>query len=84
MRRILSISLILFAAFLLVSCSDDDNGGEKPAAFDNWNDPKSPNYKPEGYNPVLGEWLTYGKGYKIVFTNDLTYQTSYNTNDGWE
>jgi hypothetical protein len=41
-----------------VSCGGDDN--DNPENFvwgGDWNDPNDPNYKPEGYNPIQGDWV---------------------------
>lgn len=46
---------------MLSSCSDDNNDNEDDPLPQNWkgdwNDPSDPNYKPDGYNPIEGEWL---------------------------
>lgn len=86
MKKLLSISLLLFSLSLFVSCSSDDdnndNGGGT-TTFDNWNDPKSPNYKPNGYNPLFGEWVKYDKMITLVFTNDFKFKTIDWINGKW-
>jgi len=78
MKRLLYILFVLFSlGAVTLSCSDDDDGGE--AAFDNWNDPSSPNYKPQGYNPIRGSWEKYrtsplDKRHKYMFTSEFKYQ----------
>lgn len=86
MKKLLSFTLFLSILLLLPSCSsddDNDNNGGGTTTFDNWNDPKSSNYKPEGYNPLLGEWIKSDKMIKLIFTNDFKYKESFYENGSW-
>ncbi len=87
MKKLVSFALLLFLlCMVLPSCSSDDdgnNGGGSTTAFDDWNDPKSPNYKPNGYNPIVGEWIRDDSMLKYIFTNDFQYRKSYYENGVW-
>lgn len=88
MKKLLSFTLFLSILLLLPSCSsddDNDNNGGGTTTFDNWNDPKSSNYKPEGYNPLLGEWIKQNTNntYKVIFTSDFKYQESWYEKGAW-
>lgn len=80
------LTYILLTVFLLTACSSDDNypspnPDPDPTPSDwngDWNDKNDPNYKPEGYNPIEGEWVAYslnGKNYTesffLKFSSDL-------------
>lgn len=81
------LTYILLTVFLLTACSSDDNypspnPDPDPTPSDwngDWNDKNDPNYKPEGYNPIEGEWVAYslnGKNYTESFFlkfNDKRY-----------
>ncbi len=93
MKKLFYILLFSALAFSAYSCGsdDDDDNYDKPTnneevlEFDDWNDKKSPNYKPEGYNPIEGEWLEYGPKVptvKIVFTKDFRHMYSHLIADG--
>jgi|GEM_PF-1914690 len=88
MKKLVSLTLLLLSLWVLQSCSsdDDDNtGGGSTTTFDDWNDPKSPNYKPNGYNPIEGEWVDFpfSYGLKLIFTSDFQYKKSYYENGVW-
>lgn len=73
MKKLFYILLFTTLTFGAYSCGSDDNN-ETPLKFDDWNDKRSPNYKPEGYNPIEGEWLQSGPPnpiFKIIFTKDF-------------
>lgn len=66
------IFYIFLFSFLLTACGSDDNypaPNPDPTPSDwngDWNDKNDKNYKPEGYNPIEGEWQAYslnGKEY---------------------
>lgn len=76
MKKILLLTLtVILFGFTNCSSSDDDNGnGGGTTTFDNWNDPKSPNYKPEGYNPIKGDWIRkHYTGAIYRYTDDFKY-----------
>lgn len=73
MKKVLSL-LFVFSLFLFfASCSEDEKVYNWRG---NWNDPKDPNYKAEGYNPVKGMWkgntigLYFSEDFKI---HDVSY-----------
>lgn len=79
MKKLFYILLFTTLTFGAYSCGSDDEN-EPPLEFDDWNDKRSPNYKPEGYNPLEGEWLEQGSPkptFKIIFTKDFEDQYSY-------
>lgn len=89
MKKLLYILLLTTFTLNFTACSDDDNtNNEPPLEFDDWNDVRSENYKPEGYNPVLGEWLELGSTKptsKIIFTDNYEEKLSYLGNNGnWQ
>ena len=59
MKKLFYILLFTTLTFGAYSCGSDDQN-EPSLEFDDWNDKRSPNYKPEGYNPIEGEWLELG------------------------
>ena len=59
MKKLFYILLFTTLTFGAYSCGSDHEN-EPPLEFDDWNDKRSPNYKPEGYNPIEGEWLELG------------------------
>lgn len=75
MRKLLFLLTVLLAA---TACSSDDPDPIGSKDFDDWNNPSSENYKPDGYNPIKGDWiLTEKNGSTEVdflvyrFSNDL-------------
>ncbi|MDU1904603.1 MAG: hypothetical protein E6772_07460 [Dysgonomonas sp.] len=81
MKKLVSFALLLFSlCMVLPSCSsdDDDNtGGGSTTTFDDWNDPKSPNYKPNGYNPIEGNWLMKNGSYTVVFSDSFEFRETH-------
>lgn len=80
MKNILSLIFVLSLFFVFASCSEDEKVYNWHG---NWNDPKDPNYKAEGYNPVKGMWkgnvkgLYFSEDFKIhdvTYLEDGTYQ----------
>lgn len=84
MKKLLYILLLSTLTFGFAACGSDDDDNRPPMEFDDWNDDRSPNYKPEGYNPVLGEWIEDSKkeNFKIIFTEGFWQKTEYKNNDG--
>ncbi len=73
MKKLFYILLFTTLTFGAYSCGSDHEN-EPPLEFDDWNDKRSPNYKPEGYNPLEGEWLEQGPPnpiFKMIFTKDF-------------
>lgn len=87
MKKLLYILLLTTFTMNFTACSDDDNtNNEPPLEFDDWNDVRSENYKPEGYNPILGHWhyTKQNATMKIVFTEDFYEKSGYkNENEEW-
>lgn len=74
---------IFLSSFLLTACGGDDNYPTLSEWNGDWNDKNDKNYKPEGYNPIEGEWQAYslnGKGYTdhyyIKFSSTLNMSES--------
>lgn len=94
MKKLFYILLFSALAFSAYSCGsdDDDDNYDKPTnneevlEFDDWNDKKSPNYKPEGYNPIEGVWyaefLAPEPIFKMEFTKDFRILCSSLQKDG--
>lgn len=68
MKKILAFILLFSLSFAMISCGDD---AEVYDWKGDWNDPKDPNYKPEGYNPIKGIWKERGKTTGIYFSDDF-------------
>lgn len=66
----------------VAACGDSDDDGGGTEKFDDWNDPKSPNYKPEGYNPIVGMWQHKASEGREIFTEDFKYRTIFINNNG--
>lgn len=92
LNRILLL-FILFAS--LIACSDDDNSRVETGAIPlsewkgDWNDPSHPNFKPGGFNPIIGKWKLYlknglpvGTSIKLEyeFTSDFIFKIYSNGN----
>lgn len=80
MKKLLSLILIFSLSFAFFSCSKDEQVYNWRG---NWNDPNDPNYKTEGYNPVMGMWKSGTKGlyfsedfriHDVTYHEDGTYQ----------
>lgn len=84
MKKLFYILLFTTLTFGAYSCGSDDNN-ETPLKFDDWNDKRSPNYKPDGYNPLEGEWLDLPPNplFKVKFTKDFE-ELFYTKNDHGE
>lgn len=83
--KLLNLTFILISILFFGSCSSDDDpvtggGGTTTQGFDDWNNPSSPNYKPQGYNPIVGEWID--GSIKYIYTNDFNYTKGLITSDG--
>ena len=74
MKKLLTLLLL---ATLFVACSSDDDPKSETFVWNgDWNDPADPNYKPQGYNPIEGEWMDDEVNqFRIIFGGDLTYST---------
>jgi len=72
------------------SCGDDDKEDDKEFVWNgDWNDPNDPNYKADGYNPIVGLWKSDNnpsigvyftedfKSYRIKFTSNGTVGEKY-------
>lgn len=88
MKRILYFTLLLAACFCFWGCDKGDEPEpkpepEKPFVWNgDWNDPKDPNYKKEGYNPIEGEWISMkDPTMRFVYTKD--FQLLRYTYDGY-
>lgn len=58
MNKLFCILFTLTLTFGISSCSsDDDNDTDQYAWNGDWNNPEDPNYKPNGYNPIVGKWM---------------------------
>lgn len=82
MKKLLYFAFVLFSLSMVVSCGDSDDDGDDTEKFDDWNDPKSPNYKPGGYNPIEGEWRHKASEGKYYFTEDFKIKATSIGNDG--
>lgn len=80
MKKILSLILVFSLSFAFFSCGEDEKVYNWRG---DWNSPKDPNYKPEGYNPVKGMWKGNVKGlyfsedfriHDVTYLEDGTYQ----------
>lgn len=73
MKKLFALVLIFSLSLTFFSCSDDEQVYNWRG---NWNDPKDPNYKADGYNPIEGMWrigergLYFSKDFKV---HDVTY-----------
>lgn len=82
MKKLFYLTFILFSLTLVVSCSDSDDDGDDTEKFDDWNDPKSPNFKPGGYNPIMGTWQIKNSQSRDIFTEDFKYGYTFIKDDG--
>lgn len=59
MKKFLYFIFICTLCVGFTACGgDDEPEPEKPFTWNgDWNDPNDPNYKPEGYNPIQGDWV---------------------------
>ncbi|MFR9166833.1 MAG: hypothetical protein ACLVKO_11675 [Dysgonomonas sp.] len=55
--RNLYLILLLIIPFFITNCDDDNEDPDTSEWLGDWNNPTDPNYKPNGYNPIVGEWL---------------------------
>ncbi len=88
MKRILPFILICTLCAGFVACGDDDKDEpEKETPFTwkgDWNDPENPDFKPDGYNPIVGDWHSLDNPkIRLEFTNKFVikryiYKDSYN------
>ena len=91
MKKILHFILICTLCAGFVACGDDDKDEpEKETPFTwkgDWNDPENPDFKPDGYNPIVGDWhYLDNPRIRIEFTDKRVmkrhlYKDSYNK---WE
>lgn len=58
--------LVFSLSFIFASCGEDEKVYNWRG---DWNNPKDPNYKAEGYNPVKGMWKVNKQG--LYFTEDF-------------
>ncbi len=90
MKKILHFILICTLCAGFVACGDDDKDEpEKETPFTwkgDWNDPENPDFKPDGYNPIVGDWIRVGDPeLRLEFTDkrvmkQIVYKNSY---EGW-
>ncbi len=91
MKKILYFILICTLCAGFVACGDEDKDEpEKETPFTwkgDWNDPENPDFKPDGYNPIVGDWIRVGDPeLRLEFTDKFVikrhiYRSSYNK---WE
>ena len=83
MKKLLTLLLL---ATLCVACSSDDDPKSETFVWNgDWNDPKDPNYKPEGYNPIEGEWQSDSNpNFKKRFTSSFEHIIIRYVNDTWK
>ncbi len=89
MKKILHLILICTLCAGFVACGDDDKDEpEKETPFTwkgDWNDPENPDFKPDGYNPIVGDWISVADPeLRIEFTDKrVMKQIVYKTYEGW-
>lgn len=79
MKKIITFFLLFSLTFAFVSCEGDEDVYDWKG---NWNDPKDPNYKPEGYNPIKGMWKSNSTDVGLYFTDDFKVCEIYFYSDG--
>ncbi|MDU1890897.1 MAG: hypothetical protein E6767_09430 [Dysgonomonas sp.] len=72
MNRVLYFVLIITMSFGFYGCNDDDDTKREVFVWNgDWNNSNDPNYKPDGYNPILGLWRQVDKNVGLSFTDDF-------------
>ncbi|MDR1504879.1 MAG: hypothetical protein LBT43_20715, partial [Prevotella sp.] len=76
MKKFLYFIFICILCVGFTACGGDDEPEpepEKPFTWNgDWNDSNDPNYKPEGYNPIEGDWqLLKDPDIRMIFTKDF-------------
>ncbi|MDU1889491.1 MAG: hypothetical protein E6767_02270 [Dysgonomonas sp.] len=92
MMRFLSFFLICTLCLGFVSCGGDDDPEPEPTPDPDefvwngdWNDPDDKNYKPEGYNPIVGDWVSEkNPNVRLIFTEDFVFDAASFDGFRWE